>query len=224
MVMRIIADIVLIAVFLIAFFTGRRRGAIRMLWNTFAWIITLVLAVVLSAPFGKLASESDYVNNMRISTAEKIETAVTDNLLSDGTITPESISEATGIPVVLIPISAVEDAARNGIHSAARTVSDAVVNTAARAASGLILFLILRIAMTVIYFVLNIASKLPVISGVNHLLGAFLGLIGALFAIYLVLGAAAVFFADAAWTDVIENTYLVKYFYNNNILLQLIKL
>ena len=224
MVVPVIADIVLAAVLYASFVRGRRRGAVRMLWHTFAWLIALIFSVALSAPFGKLVSESEYVNKIRIHTVEKIETSVTENLPADSIINSEYISEVTGIPAVLIPASAVEDAARNGIAGAAKTVADATVNTAVRAASGTILFLLLRIAMSLIYNLLNIASKLPVISGVNHLLGGLMGLIGAVLAVYLVLAAAAVFCIGAQWTDMIENTYLVKYFYNNNILLQLIKL
>lgn len=223
MVVSIIPDIILAVVLFLAFAYGRKRGLVKMLWSTFAWIITLVLSAALAGPFSSFIADTDYADNMRDNAAEAIENALADKVGFTAELTPEYVSELTGIPAVLIPDSVNADTlVAEPIHSAAQTIADSFVKTASKAAVGIILFLLLRVVMTVLYHVLNIASKLPVITNVNHLLGGMLSLICAVIIIYLVLASAAVFFADAVFTEMLRNTYLVKYFYNNNILLQLI--
>lgn len=225
MMVSIIPDIIAAVVLIAAFAYGKRRGIIKMLWSAFAWLITLLLAAALSGPVSGFVAEMGYAEDMRDNAAAAIETALADKTGFAGELTPEYISELTGIPAALIPDSVNGDALVNEpIHSAAQTIADSLVKAASKAAAGIVLFLLLRVVMTILYHALNIASRLPVITNVNHLLGGILSLICTLLAMYLVLGAAAVFFTDSAFTELIRNTYLVKYFYNNNILLQLIKL
>lgn len=225
MVVSIIPDIIAVMIMAWAFSHGRKRGLVKMLWSTFAWLITLLLSLALSGPFSALLADTGYADNMRDNTAAAIEDALADKTSFANEITPEYISEITRIPVSLIPDSVNGGAlVAEPIHSASEKIASSLVRTVTKAAAGIILFMLLRIAMTVLYRTLNIASRLPVIKNVNRFLGGMLSLACAIMAMYLVVAAAAVFFADSAFTEMIRNTYLVQYFYNNNILLQLIKI
>ena len=83
------------------------------------------------------------------------------------------------------------------------------------------MFLIIRILLWLVFNVLNVASKLPVIKGANKLLGGIAGVLGTMFVIYLVCAFISFFASNAGVIEVINSSYIVKYFYNNNILLQL---
>lgn len=219
MVVSIIPDIIAAALLGWAFAYGRKRGLVKMLWSAFAWVITLMLSVALSGPFSTLVANSGYADNMRDSAAAAIENAMKDKTSE---ITPEYISEITKIPAPLIPDSVNGDSlAAEPIHSASQKIAGSLVKTVSKAASGIILFMLLRAIMTVLYRALNIASRLPVINNVNRFLGGMLSLVCVIMAMHLIAAAAAVFFADSAFTEMIRNTYIVKYFYNNNILLRL---
>lgn len=221
----ILLDVIAVLIMAAAFAIGRRRGAIKMVWHTFAWIISLVLAAGLAAPFSNMVENTELVDNIKVSVEQRIESGIMDKTSAAQEITPESISSAAGIPRVLIPESLnVQGEVQKSAQAAAQTISNTVVGTCAKIVSGIILFVLIRIILTLLYFVLNIASRLPVITNVNHLLGGLMGFIGALFVIYLILAAAALFCTDISVVSVIESSYIVKYFYNNNILLQLLKL
>ena len=94
-----------------------------------------------------------------------------------------------------------------------------------RAVVGVMLFIGIRIIMGAVYRILRAVSRLPVIKGANRLIGGLLGLINYMFVVYAVLAVISLIVVkDGAGQSIIEQTYLAKYFYNNNILLNLINL
>ena len=223
--MAIILDVIAGLIMAAAFSVGRKRGAIKMIWHALAWVVSFVLAAGLAAPFSNLIEHTEFVDNIKINMEERIENGIMERAAVTQDITPESISKSTGIPSILIPDSLdIQGQVQKSAQAAAQTISNTVVGTCAKTASGIILFVLLRVVMTVLYYVLNIASKLPVITNVNHMLGGLMGLIGVLFAIYLILAVIALFSTDVSLSGLIESSYIVKYFYNNNILLQLLRL
>ena len=110
------------------------------------------------------------------------------------------------------------EAAAAAIDSLSRTITLLLIKIIACIA----LFIVLRIVLTILIKTLDLIAKLPVIHGANKLLGGLLGIISMLFVIYLICTLISLFAADDKVMGVINSTYLVKYFYNNNFILQIV--
>ena len=228
--MAVVIDLCAAALGIFAFMYGRRRGLISMVWGAAAWIITALLAAALVTPFSMAISNSQPVLEFKESIAGNIKKNVYDrstgvmdtaDFLSD----KEAVAHYTGIPEILIPDMDLSGSIESAVSSAADSIVESVGNSVIRAASGVILFVGLRILMGALYRVLKAMSKLPVINGANRLTGGLLGLINYMFVMYAALALLSLFAVKSGgWQSVIEQTYLVKYFYNNNILLHLINL
>ena len=103
-------------------------------------------------------------------------------------------------------------------------ITDAVTLMILKLLSVLLLFLIIKILVFLLLKILEGLFKLPALRTINRLLGACLGVINAGLLIYLVCGAVS-FFAPSDKLEIIEetvkNTYILKYFYENNLLMSL---
>ncbi len=220
MVNPLILDIVAIVLILIAVIEGRSRGFVRMLWRVGAWLVTLVLVLILVKPVTEWAMTTDTVQKMIYNFSHEFALDMVKSNVN--ALTPEKISEITNIPVMLIPENwgstvPIED----GAVSLAQNVAAVLV----KLVTALGLFIVIRILMSIVFRILNLATKLPIIKGVNRLLGMVMGLINIMFIFYIVLGVAALCIdSGSQWDIAINSTYIVKYFYNNNILLNLINL
>lgn len=98
-------------------------------------------------------------------------------------------------------------------------------NLVISAAVYVTLFVVLLIALHLLIYLLDIASKLPILNGLNHLAGALLGLIYAVAVlwIFFILVSAfpnVKFFADCQ-KMIMENN-LLGTMYNNNLLMRLL--
>jgi len=224
-----IIDVICAAILVIAFLIGRKRGIIRMLWSLVAWAATIALALTLAAPAGEFIDRSPMAETAR-TTFEK---TISDRIRVSGAdqLTTQNIAALTSLPLSFVngitndgDLARVSEGLINGseqaINTASRAVSEGVVKLLAKAAGFLALIIVIRIALALLFRILNIASKLPVINGTNRLLGGLLGVAVAIIFIYIILAYIAVFVAGDTGLA-IGQTYLVKYFYNNNILLLL---
>lgn len=219
MVNPIILDAAVLVLIIIAILEGRRKGFIKMLWKVSAWLITLVLVLVLIEPVTDLIMTTEAVKGL----IDRFTIAFESNLSQSefSRVTPEKIAELTNVPLMFISEN-ITAGINNGITSIAVSLAQSVAGIIVKLATGLGLFIVLRILMAVVYRVLNLATKLPVIKGINSFLGMLMGLINIMFIIYIVLGITALAIdTESGWNSMVNATYIVKYFYNNNILLSL---
>lgn len=232
MVISLIIDVIAAAVIILAAAIGKKRGLVKMLWRCASWIITIILAVILSAPVSALLADSEAAHKINSTIKNTVEEYIssaalnnTDTIqISDKAV--NDIAHSTGIPAILIPSAAsvLNTGISNGINSISDNISDIISNAVMRVASWIILMIIIKIIISILYHALNIASKLPLINTANRTFGALLGVINALFLIYISLAVVLFLVQNGTIPQrIIENTYLVKYFYNNNILLYALK-
>lgn len=103
-------------------------------------------------------------------------------------------------------------------------ITDAVTLMILKLLSVILLFLLVKVFVFLLLKILEGLFELPVLKTLNHMLGAGLGIINALLLIYIVCGAVSLF-APAEKLTVIEetvkSTYILKYFYENNLLMSL---
>lgn len=220
MVSSIVLDIVALVLIVLAVLEGRRKGFVKMLWKVAAWILTLILVMVLIKPVTDWAMTTDNVQGIVTNITETVENSLVKSNID--VFTPEAISEATNIPAAFIPAQTVAQMGED-FTAAALSLAGTVALTVIKIAVGLILFILIRILLSIAFRILNLVAKLPIINGVNKLFGMAMGFINIMFILYIVLGIATLYIEpQSQWDIVINNTYLVKNLYNNNILLSLI--
>ena len=103
-------------------------------------------------------------------------------------------------------------------------ITDAVTLMILKVIAMILVFLLVRIFVFLLLKILQGLFELPGLKTINRSLGAVLGVINALLLIYIICGAVSLF-APAEKLILIEetvkSTYLLKYFYENNLLMSL---
>lgn len=212
--MSVIADICLAAIFVAAFAYWYSKGLIKSVWKIAALIATVILVMFLKDPV------ADYIGQTKV--AENI-----NNSLSQVITVPPgggvNIAENLNLPEVI------QDKLQIGIDSSL-SAADAIKNAAANALTGAVinigvcvaLFILIRLILMVVYIIIDSAVKLPILKGTNKFLGGLLGVVNMLFIVFLALMLLAMYApSDSGLYEIINNSYLVRFLYNNNILLKL---
>lgn len=91
------------------------------------------------------------------------------------------------------------------------------ISTLPPPATVAILFICIRICLALVYRVLDAIMHFPILKQTNSLAGALAELLITLALVYAILGASALL-----GSDLVSNTILCKYFYDNNLLLMLL--
>ncbi|HAL63075.1 MAG TPA: hypothetical protein DCO93_01365 [Clostridiales bacterium] len=103
-------------------------------------------------------------------------------------------------------------------------ITDAVTLMILKVIAMILVFLLVRIFVFLLLKLLESLFRLPGLKMINRTLGAVLGVINALLLVYIICGAVSLF-APAEKLILIEetvkNTYILKYFYENNLLISL---
>lgn len=206
-----VLDIILGVIFLIAFIIGYRRGFLRSVWGLVALIVAIILTVTLrpyaydmfrSSVFANKAEEYVYsrVNEAFVLNAENTDSE--EDFLSGIYTLPEKYSDLAEAKIT------------DTSQAAADKVAAAVTESVMDISSVILLFLVIRLALAIIYAILNFAFKFPLLKQTNKLAGAMASLVITLAAVYAVFAVVAV-----TGNDIFENTTVCKFLYDNNILL-----
>jgi uncharacterized membrane protein required for colicin V production len=112
---------------------------------------------------------------------------------------------------------------------AVSTFQDYVVNFIASAILNVLSFLaatiLVQLFLRILIAAMDILSHVPVIGGLNHLLGLLLGLLQALFYIwifFLVLSMAAATEWGLQLMSMVQQSPMLSYLYNSNLFLQIV--
>lgn len=203
----LIIDILAAALIITAFTAGMKKGLVKSVWKAAAWIITAALVFILLHPVTDFLSGTQTAVHMN----DKVYAELQSNI-------PMINSGELNLPKFFV-----QDINTDTLTNEAVTeLSRQITLTFIKIVSFVILFVLIRLILALIFRMLDVASKLPVINGANKLLGGLLGIINMLFVIYIVCAALSLFTANERITEIINSSYIVKYFYNNNILMQLI--
>ena len=217
----LIFDLVIAAIFVICVGHSMRQGFVK----ASSAILSIVLTIVLMFAFQDTIST--YLRNSQFGQdiSVKITEALTKN--NDETIT-EPEEEKTGdfgLPMFFGSFlddteEKIESAKNDLIEQAAESTTSSVINIL----SIVILYIAIRIALFFVLKIINAIFKLPVLKSINRLAGALIGVVNALFIVYI-LCAGLIWFvpndSSELIRDTVSKTYITQYFYNNNMLLEL---
>lgn len=206
-----IADFVLIGFIIIFVFAGSARGLAKSLFGLGSIILSLVLALTLYPIVSDILIQSP----MGALVTENIEKIFEENNTNDSleNLTQE---EMDGLPNII------QNATLAAGEKIEKSVSASVSAAALNIISMLIVFLLVRLILWIVSYILNIATKLPVIHGCNKILGGLLGAVSSLLIVYLLLGFltfTTLLNTTEDFGRTVQSSLLVSQMYENNILL-----
>lgn len=212
--MGIIFDIVIIAIIVLNIFICYKKGLVKLAVGLIAVLASLILSLILYKPISNII-----INNTEID--EKIEKAIIDNFSAE----TDGNSEVRYVGLIDYLEKYVDDAINKTqnqlVYETAGTMAIKIINIAVLIG----LFLILRLVLQLLTFISDIITSLPILKQFNGMGGVLYGIIKALLIIYAIL--AILFFIVVASkntiiSEAITNSFITKFFYNNNLLLNIL--
>lgn len=210
----IILDIIVVAIIAINIFVCYKKGLVNLAVGLIAVFAAIILAIIFYKPVSNLIIENTELD-------EKIKEAIIENFSAE---VPENAEvKYTG------PINYIEQYVDNTIN---KTQNEIVYDTAETMAVKLInvgsllgIFLIVRILLFALTFVADAITSLPILKQLDDVGGILYGIIKGLLIIYVILAIA--FFvvnvtANSTITNAISNSYITKFFYEHNLLLNIL--
>lgn len=201
----VILDIIFIAIMAISMIVGYKQGFFKSIRGISAWVITAVVVYLALTP------AANFISGTKI--ADKVYTSVYTSI-SAKTVSGDFLP----LPEWIAKDTPITDNINNGIERVAEAAAQAVTDKAVKIIAVIGLFIIIRLLLSVLFKMLDGILKLPVLNGINRLFGALFSAISLLFAIYIVFALIALF-ANPSIYEYINNTVIVKYLFNNNILM-----
>ncbi|MGN0106117.1 MAG: CvpA family protein [Hominilimicola sp.] len=212
--MSLVLDIILAALILISFMIGYKKGLVKSIWKIAALAITIILVIALKNPAVSFLSGTAMADNINAKISETI------HIPQGGGV---DISDSLNLPDFLkVEVNSGIESAQNAANSVNDAAASALTTLFLTIITCVALFIIIRLILMAVYMIINGITEAPIIKGVNKFSGGLLGAVNMVFVIFLLLSLVSLFApADSQLFEMIESTYVVKYFYNYNILLQL---
>lgn len=208
--MGILMDLIIIAILVLSIIMGYKKGLINVVFNIFAFFIALIATIILYRPVANII-----INNTEID--EKIKSAIINNTTEEKQ--SEESSSNTGMQKYI------EDAIKNTADEAKSQVIETVANTvsirAVEILTSIILFIVIRAVLIVLKVFTQAIANLPLIKQFNELGGVVYGIAKGLIIVYIIL--TIMYFVVSIngkgnIAEAINNSYITKILYNNNII------
>lgn len=213
--MGIICDLIVILILICSIYRGYKKGIVGIGFKLIAFIVSLLITLILYSPITDLI-----VNNTEID--EKIQ----ETIIKNGIGLDEEDKEDKEVQTNTID-SFLKKYTKDIAKETQKTMVEATAKPIAKNVIGIAvmiaLFLGSRIILGLVKTFTDIITKIPVIKQLNEFVGLVYGLLLGLVIIYVIL--AIVFFiasisGNMNLNDTIQNTYVTKYFYEENLILK----
>ncbi len=226
-----VLDIVLIAVIVFFVMMSAKKGFISASKN----IITLILTVTLLASMQGVVLEalqnSPLGDNVKKMVSQNVTKTYQAENLPEGTDTTDTeksimICEAMSLPTFLS--NSIEASIREMSeikNNVMEVITDSLTLLIMRIIALILLFILVRVFVFLAVKILESLFGLPGLKTINKTLGAVIGIVNAFLVIYIICGLVSVFTPTdklAIVSQAIDQTMLLKYVYNHNLLLGLL--
>lgn len=227
------ADLILIAVVAGFVYFSMKKGLVKSSFGGIANLVVIALVFSFHVPFQGYIENSVIGDTVREKIRTKIETSVYSNPdinnTEDKAESVDKLTEGLKLPKFMGTwISESLKTKNESIDSIKNNLIDSVTDMtfpiAMQFISIIFLYIILRLALLVIFLALKMIVEVPVIGTFDKLLGAAAGGINAIFVIYIAAAAIMLFTPAKSMSSLeagINSTFIFKYFYYNNLLTNL---
>lgn len=217
MSLGLIFDIVIVAILVLSVYFSVKNGLINASKRILSIILTILIMASSHAYISSWFKTSQWGEQIGEKVSQMLNSQYTQNMT-------EVKNENTVPPIFQLFISdemeQMNEAKDNFINSVTEKITDSILSIVAL----VLLYIVIRILLFVLFKILNLIFDLPLLRSVNKLSGAVIGIVNGLFIIYLITGIFVLFISgDFAVTiqEAITQSYITKYFYNNNLLIQM---
>ena len=219
--MGIVVDLIIILILGLCIFNGYKKGLAKSLLKLLTSLIAIIIAIVLYKPFVNFVIERTTIDDNIKFSLEKIINQNTDHENED------LVNEESGIPK---PIA---NYLNNNIKQSAETQKEVAISETSKAAAELIInaacvviiYIIAKILLKIITLFIDIFASLPVIKQFNELGGIIYGIIEGIVILLIIVTLISVItplIGNYAIPNMILDSHIGKFLYNNNIFLNLI--
>ena len=219
--MGIIVDTILIAIVTLSVFIGYKRGLIKVAFSVFAFIIALIATFVLVKPVSYLIIKNteidENIKSVIINNNSKNNEYISENN-EDNNNNYEKNDDSIQQYVKNKITDTTEEAKNKVIETTAETISKKLIEFL----TAILIFLVFRVILILLSFLSDQISKIPIIKQCNEIGGIIYGLLKAILIIYLALTTIYIITSikgNGIINNVIQESYITNYLYNNNILL-----
>lgn len=219
--MGIVVDLVIVLIIGICVFLGYKRGLVKSLLQLFTSVIAIIIAIALYKPFVNFVVENTTIdNNIQLS----LERIMSQNSESEN---DSIISEDSGMPKPIV------DYLNNNMKDSVNEQKDAAITEISKTAAELIvnigciiiIYIIAKILLKIITLFIDIFANLPVIKQFNELGGIIYGIIEGIVIILILVTLISVItplMGNYQLANLIMESHIGRFLYNNNIFLNLI--
>lgn len=221
-----------ILVFVVIFFIAHsaKRGFIKASKNIITLILTVTLLASMQGVMLSALGNSPLGDNIKKMVSENLTKTYEEEQLPenvDTTDTEQSLVVCEALPLPDFLKESIEKSIMEMSeikNNVMEVITDSITTLIMRIIAMLMLFVLVKIFVFLAIKLLDSLFGLPGLKSVNRALGAVIGVVNAMLAIYIICGLVSLFtpMQNLAFVDnAIGQTMLVKYFYNNNLLLSL---
>lgn len=206
--MGILIDIVVISILLLNIIMGYKKGLINVIFSICAFLIAIVITLVLYKPVSNIIIENTDIK-------QNIKTMIINNKKEEQTQEKKQNNIYTYIE------NTVQNVADEAKDKAVETMAETIATKAIEIITCVILFILTRIILIVLKFLTKTIEHLPIIKQCNEIGGLIYGILKGLIIIYLILTVMFLVISireNGTIANAIEQSYVTKFFYNNNII------
>lgn len=222
--MSFLLDFIIIAIIAVTVYFAAKNGFVKTAISALSFVIAIAITAMFASPLADALKDAPF--------AETVETAVTD-MVKDAIFDEEGLQEfvngeSEGLNAVL-SLAGVEknefiewynstDASGDDVLTrAARFISEPIIDAIAMLVAIVILYIGTQILLSIAAFFLNKLANLPILRTANKGLGILLGIVLALFRVFLFCFAMNLLIDNAGFLNSeflasldAENTFLFK--------------
>jgi len=224
-----ILDIILIALFLVAIVWGAHKGGVKIIAGLASFILAFVLAYTLAD------NVANYIQGTSIGI--KIEDAIESRIINNEEQGLEDSEQNNGLieeiqekdETQTDAITKIEEALGNKVNDVVNDgkelVGEKVVGAVFYGIGFLTTFIGVKIVLFIVFLIIGVIFKLPILKTFNKLIGCILEVVLMLFKVWIVLGLIS-FIAPLDFMqsviELINQTVITKLLYEHNIIVSLI--
>lgn len=207
--MGITIDLIVIFIFILNIINGYKKGLVNVVFNICAFLIAIIATLILYKPISNIV-----INNTDID--EKIKEIIINNNISD-----ENKDDKEKTSLEQYVERTIQDTTNETKKQTTEVIADTISNKAVQIITGIGLFIVIRIVLTVLKFLTESIAELPIIKQFNQTGGIIYGILKSLIIIYVIL--TILFFivsikGNGIITDAIDSSCITKFLYENNII------
>lgn len=210
--MGIILDVVLVAFVILNIIMGYKKGLIGVIFNICAFLISIVITLILFKPVSTYIMDNTQID-------ENIRNLILTNSVKDEEQVQEE--EETNIQKYIEKnIKNIENQTKSQV---AKTMADNISQRAVEVIAAVGIFIVVRIIVTLLKFLLESLAEIPLVKQFNQVGGIAYGAVKSVVIIYLVL--TILFFVvyinnNGIVANMIDSSYVTKVLYYNNIIVK----